>query len=428
MTSHIAPAEGGLVRRASVYLLANVANALLPFALLPVLVRELGPAEYGTLGLFTSSLGFFSVVLGLGGVGYARASYHKLGAEEYRAGLGAVLGIFFAATAVAVLGLAGAIAAGLFESAAAGASAAVVVPWPVLALGLLGGACQFAFTLRLALWQMGERPAPYGRALLAATALSLLLSLVLVFGWDLGWQGRAWGVVLPLLLLGGGAVVALLWRGEARWAGARAMLPRVLAYSLPLVPHALAASAIPFCERSALAGSAGLAEAGLFFAAFQLALPVRILANSINLAFKPWSYRQMALGEQGAVVRGSYAAMGVLTLAALAWAVAVAAGFELVAGPALAGGRTVALWLIASGLLSGFYLIVVKGLMFAERTRALMFVSVPLSAAYCAAVFRLETALQVAQASVLYQACLFLAVWLLASRLFPQPWLGGARR
>ena len=415
---------GGLFRRASLYLAANVANALLPFLLLPFLVRELGAAEYGTVGLFASSLGMFSVVVGLGGVGYARVSYYKLGADEYREALGAVLTIFFASAALAALALAGALAAGLLapDGSVAG------LPASVLALGLLGGACQFAFSLRLALWQMAEQPGAYGAAMLAVTALNLALSIALVFGLGMGWEGRAWGIVVPLALLGLGSLAALLLGGGVRFGRAASYLPRVLAYSLPLVPHALIRTAIPFCERSALATNTGLAEAGLFFVAFQLALPVRILANSLNLALKPWSYQRMADDDRRTVVRGSYASMLALALAALAWAGVVWVGFVWVAGPELAGGRLTALWLIASGLFSGFYLVVVKALMFVGRTRTLMLVTVPLGVAYCGAVFALDDALRVAQLSALYHAAVFGAVWYVGNRLYPEPWFGGRAR
>ncbi|MGI9589983.1 MAG: hypothetical protein ACR2P8_01340, partial [Myxococcota bacterium] len=94
----------------------------------------------------------------------------------------------------------------------------------------------------------------------------------------------------------------------------------------------------------------------------------------------------------------------------------------------LASGRNVTLLLIASGLLSGFYLVVVKGIMFAEKTRALMAITVPLSLAYCAAVFALDDAWRVAQLSVLYQGLLFALVWFWSQRIYPQPWFGGGGR
>lgn len=55
------------------YLVSNILNAIIPFALLPVLTRYLSPEEYGEVAMFQTLLGAMTAFVGLSMAGAAAA-------------------------------------------------------------------------------------------------------------------------------------------------------------------------------------------------------------------------------------------------------------------------------------------------------------------------------------------------------------------
>tara|TARA_E500000331_G_C17256027_1_gene713107 strand:- start:2454 stop:2963 length:510 start_codon:yes stop_codon:yes gene_type:complete len=149
-----------------------------------------------------------------------------------------------------------------------------------------------------------------------------------------------------------------------------------------------------------------------------------------NLAFKPWSYKAMVAGDQSRVVKASYAIMGVLLVSALVWILILYNAFDLIVGSEVSSSRSAAMVMVISSLFVGFYLLVVKDILFAERARFLMWLTVPLSAVYCILVFQLDAVIDVAHLNLGYHVLIFLVVWFAACRIYPQPWFNllGVRR
>mgnify|MGYP001241570147 FL=1 len=104
----------------------------------------------------------------------------------------------------------------------------------------------------------------------------------------------------------------------------------------------------------------------------------------------------MVAGDQSRVVKASYAIMGVLLVSALVWILILYNAFDLIVGSEVSSSRSAAMVMVISSLFVGFYLLVVKDILFAERARLLMWLTVPLSAVYCILVFQLDAVIDVA--------------------------------
>src|SRR5690606_34839927 len=70
------PRNPSLASGASIYLLSNILNAALPFALLPILTRYLGPAQYGEVAMFQTFLATLAAFTGLSVQGAAARKYY----------------------------------------------------------------------------------------------------------------------------------------------------------------------------------------------------------------------------------------------------------------------------------------------------------------------------------------------------------------
>jgi O-antigen/teichoic acid export membrane protein len=405
------------LREASVYTAANILNAAIPFLLLPVLTRVLAPAEYGMVAMFQACVAVVGAVAGLGLHGSIRVRYFKETPERMANYTGTCLLILAASGALAALGMA-VISPVLAEVTG-------LSTW-LLLLTVVTAIAGFVIRVRLVLFQAGGQALRYALVQLLQTLLNVSLSLWLVLGTDLGGEGRIGGIIIASVSV---AIITLAWlwrRGDANLAWRADLAKEAFRFGFPLVPHTLAGIAVVMADRFVLSSTFSLATVGIYFAALQLASPVGILADSLNRAFMPWSFAHMKQGNNLQVVAASYLLMGVLTVAALAWSAMLYAGHVWIVGEAYTPDFTVLTLLVLARCFHGFYLVVAKGVFFAEKTTSLPRISGALGVMYMVAITFAAApfgATGIAMLNMIHYLLLFLAVWRLGNRLFPQPWL-----
>ena len=396
---------------ALLYLLANSLGAALPFLLLPFLTRELGALEYGKVGLLSSVYTLVLTVAGLGTFAYVRSIYYQCAAEERKLILGNSIVLVAVSSLLILLFL------WLLDSV-------IQLPLPMLyvVIGVVSVFGQNVISIKLAIWQMAGKPIRYGTVSVLMVVQNLAFSLLLVFAIGMQAEGRLLGMWLPAVIVGLAIVAVMRSNDEVRFSLSPATISRILDFGLPLIPHSLALSLVTFVERSALSKNADTSLLGIFFVAYQMSLPVTILANSVNLQFRSWSDRLMAGGEHRAVVAGSYMVMGALLMAALFYAWLLQFFFSTIVGRELASGYPVSVILILSAMLRGFYLVVAKGLFFSGRTRLLMKLTLALSLVFSATLLFFDDLYTVAFLDLAFNFLLFISVWLASARVYPQPW------
>lgn len=404
-------------RNAFVYLFSNVLGAALPFLLLPFLVRELGPQEYGQIGLFAAAYTLMGTLIGMGVHAYVRSCVTRVSGEELRQVLGNAIFLLFLGACLMLLLLS---AYGWIQS--------LPLAFGYIVIAIFAAFGQKIISIRLVLWQMNNMPTRYGMLSVGMTALNLGLSLLLVFALHLQAEGRLLGMWLPAFFVGPVLLVILIRSGDVQFSLSKAVQRKILAFGLPLIPHGIALSLVVFAERAALSSGADTKALGIYFAAFQLALPISILANSANLQFRSWSDRAMGSGEHARVVKVSYLLMFLLGLSALVYGWILQFVFEAIVGEQMAHGYTVCLILIGSACLRGYYLIVSKGLFFSGQTRPLMAISVFLCMGLCLCLFFVHDLYAVAALNLAFNFLLFLFVWVAAAKKYPQPWLAFATK
>lgn len=357
-----------LARTAILYGLGSAAGAAANLAMLPILSRELGPAGYGSLGVFFSLVGLLSSVTGLNlhGLVVNRACTRD---GSLRQIIGACLYALAASTCACVIAL---VASCHLITGWTGIPAF----WLWLALG--ASASQFIVNVLLGLWQAEERPIPCSVLTTSIAVLGAVISLVLVVCNDIGSVGRVLGLMLSSGLGAGFACVVLLRRRLIDLRPSKAVLREAARYGVPLIPHVLASWAFLSADRSLVAAMAGLEQAGVYFAAAQLAQVVTLANDAVNRAWVPWFFRQLA--EPGEVdtericSRGRRLALAYVVLALLVGAVApLATGLLL--GDRYAGAGTIILLLALGYALDGIYKLFANVLFYHERTDLVFYVT-----------------------------------------------------
>lgn len=127
---------------------------------------------------------------------------------------------------------------------------------------------------------------------------SILLSvfLIKVAIPENGYLARALGSIIPLLLLS----IYILFRF---FHSARPRISKIywkygLKFSLPLIPHGLSQILLSQFDRIMILNSVGETKAGIYSFAYNIAILYQVLSSSMDTAWTPWFYEQMAAGKE----------------------------------------------------------------------------------------------------------------------------------
>jgi O-antigen/teichoic acid export membrane protein len=361
------PQSGGAVRKlvgaSAIYGLGSVLTRGLNFLLLPLYTRYLGPAEYGTVALAVSCTVILGMVYPLGlHSAITRAHYSTPDPEERKDRAG----MLWAAMVLAAAGM-----ALVLDRVGAGLAAILLpkVPFdPYLRLTIWTAFLGMLGLAPLVLLQVRQRAVAYVALSLAGALTTALLIVKLVVRTRRA-EGYLWGA------LGGAALMAipyvLITLRHVRPVWRRGVLLPALAYSLPLVPHAVAGWVLEMSDRAILTRFVPLAEVGVYAFGYQLGAAMGLLTSAFNAAWVPFLFG--ALQAEGEAANPRLARLvtyyaWLLLFAGLGWALLAKHAIPLLGGPSFHEASRVTPWVIGGYVCSGLYLIPTNLLFWRSRT------------------------------------------------------------
>lgn len=411
---------GKLARNAVVYLAANIANAAVPFLLLPILTRVLDPADYGIIAMFAVSLGIFSAFAGLSVHGAVGVRYFQLEADEMAAFVTTCVIILMSSTLV--------LAVSIFLMNA-WLTAVTGLPRDWLVLGVFVAAAQIAGQIRLSLWQVMERPLLYGAFQLGQTLSNALLSLYFILAVGLAWQGRLIGQSVAVGTFGVLGVYWLYRAGFIVWPTRfRPHARDALRFGVPLIPHVIGGLILVVVDRIIITGLLDLASAGIYMVALQIGQILGFLTDAFNKAYAPWLMRELSLGDtidRKMIVRGTYKYFAVVIVLALIIGLSAPLVIGVMAGQAYQDAASVVIYIALGFSFSGCYLMVTNYIFFESKTSILAYVTFTAGVIHITLTYALVSVNGISgagQAFMISQFLTFVGTWLLSQRVHPMPW------
>ncbi len=343
--------------------LVAVAN-LLPragaFLLLPIYVRFLSQADFGTVSLAGSAALLLAIVYRMGLDGALLRIHFDLRGAERRSLYATVTAMSLASAAT--ITLLGVLLAPAITSDAEGH---LIV---VLALAI---AATNAFQYVPSVWfRANEQTGRYLGLAIGGFAAVVVVTLLLVVVVRLGPIGSLAGQLAGASVMAVAAGI-ILWQ-QRPWRLRSDLARRSLDFGLPLLPHTLAGWLLNVSDRwllgllLGLPASEALAEIGVYSLGYQLGYAVGLAAISFNAAWLPLLYRigetplaTVVLREATTVVIASFAAMAVVIGALASDLIAILAPPEWAAAADVAAVVALASAVHAAGLMlaSGVYLV-----------------------------------------------------------------------
>lgn len=409
-----------LLKSSGIYIGAALLNALFPFLLMPLLTRALPPDQYGVVGTFAALVNLGSVLVGLSTHGLISAKFFGSKPADFARCVTACLVIAAITASVLLLGLP------LVHGAIARTSG-VVSGWQWTIVAASTG--QFMIAVALAVCQIRGQALRFGALQVANTALNMTLTLILVLGMDMGWQGRALAHAVVALSVGFVGLLMLRHSKSLAFTVRKSDLFEVLRFGLPLVPHAAAGVLMGSVDRLVLTGLVGPAASGQYFVAFQVASIVTLVSAALNQAWVPWLYKRLSLGNDQSkkeIVSVTYIIFGGVILIGLAVAVMSPLLIKFLAGDSYSSSAKFVPILTVAATFNGMYFFVTNYIFYSRRTELLSICTTLVVVVQVAAAmfFVQRVGLWGAACVSAFSALVyFVAVFAIAQRLIPMPWL-----
>jgi O-antigen/teichoic acid export membrane protein len=223
-------------------------------------------------------------------------------------------------------------------------------------------------------------------------------------------------------------LVLLIRQGWLRFRADRKHLRTALAFGIPLVPHGLSGTIKTMADRVIITGMISIADTGLYAVGFQVAMVIGLLEDAVNKAYVPWLFERLKRGlasDKRRIVLMTYAYCAGLMGLAVLLGITAPRLLEIFAGPRFAGSSRFVIWIAIGFAFDGMYKMVVNYIFFARRTKSLPWIT--FSAALIGVglnlfVIRRFGAVGAAYTFALMNALIFVAVWIVSSRIYPMPW------
>ncbi|MCC2597551.1 oligosaccharide flippase family protein [Pusillimonas sp. MFBS29] len=405
-----------------IYFSSNIINAIIPFALLPILTRYLMPEEYGQVAMFQTLLGALGAFVGLSVVGSAGRKYYDSNITRQEMGqyIGASIQILMVSTCCALAILYG------FRSTFS-RWLGLEEQWVLWAVFVTAGVVIMG--LRLGQWQVRKQPKRYGVMQVSYSLLNMGLSIALVVIVPYGADGRISAEIIAastfcflalMLLKREGLLTLWVWRPD--------FYKEIIKFGVPLIPHVGGVFLLTSVDRFVINSKLGISDAGVYMVAVQIAAGTNLIFNAINKAYVPWLFERLKrnnLDELKKIVRYTYIWFAIVFLGAIVgffvgpWIV----GF--IAGPRYKEAEQVIGWLLLGQAFGGMYLMVTNYIFFSKQTGLLSiatFISGIINLFLLIVLVSYFGLTGAAVAFCVAMAIRFLFTWWAAHKRYPMPW------
>jgi len=402
-----------------IYLFSSLLAGLLPLLLMPFLTRLLEPEEYGVMITLTTLVMVTLPIINCGTIPYLGVQYFHIERTQFVDILTSVLVVPMAITLilVAVYALSAPWIAELLD---------VPIAWvpvvPIMA------AAFFIPMVTLNLLRMRDQPFGYAALELSNAAVNFVMTILLIFGLGLAWEGRLTAAFSANALT---SIAAFIWlRRQGFLAGtfALAHLPSAIRFGAGVVPHDLANQAMRLADRLIIAIIIGQTALGSYGVATQIASVMLVMLGALNRAWTPFVFSTLKEDTEEArlrLVRRSYQVYLGLVLFFVAFNLVAPLVYSSLVDERYHDGAPAIFWLTLGYLFNGFYLTVVDRIFYLKKTHILAVVTVLNAVGSLSLSIALARGVGTVGVPIAFAATsgvVMVAVFALTQRLAPLPW------
>jgi O-antigen/teichoic acid export membrane protein len=410
-----------LLKNTLIYTFSSILSAGIPFLLLPILTRYLSPEQYGQIAMFTIFVAALTAVVGLSVDGAANRRFfdQNVTYDQLKRFNGNCFFILLTSTALVSFVL-------LFVDSYVAYFLGIPSAW--VYLGILSVSCGFILKLRLGQLQVRGKAKLYGLFQVLNSFVVFIFSIILVISFDLGGDGRVYGIALTSVLVGFLSFLSLVNDKLLKFEYCLQDIKEALSFGVPLIPHVLGAFLLLSVDRFVINRVLGLEMTGIYMVAFSLGLALNIIFNGINSAFSPWLFGQLKEGNEEKkrdIVKKTYIYFIFLIFMSIIGFVAAPPILKLIVGEKFHQAADVLPLLIIGQVFLGMYFVVSNYIFYVKKTKYLSFVTISSGAINVALLLLFIPIYGIYGAALAFSIAnlwQFILTWLVSAKVYSMPW------
>jgi len=402
-----------------IYFFSNITVALIPFFLLPILTRYIGPEGYGVIAVFTTFTSMISTVIGLNSHNILTIRWYDKDQIEFQKYIMACFAILIFSDLLMIV-----IFYGLKDWLLTQLS--IRAFW--LYAAIIISTAAFITQIRLSIWQFQEKSINYGSTQFGQSLINGLLSYALVVVFLNDYEGRLWGQVVSVVFIGLVSFFSLYKEGLFALSTKWKYIKNALLFGVPLVPHLIGGFFLLMADRMIVNAMLGPRSAGIYMVAVQIALGFNLLNEAINKAFVPRLYAHLAengMKQKIIIVKSAYIYFMLLAIAPLFSIFLGKYVIEILAGPKFSEASPVLNWLILMQSFHGMYYLVTNYLFYTQKSHITAIITMVCGSLNLVLTIYFVDALGLVGAGISSAIGMFLQfilTWTMAARVYPMPW------
>jgi len=410
-----------LFKNISFFTFFNVINSAIPFLLLPILTTYLSPADYGLVDIFFNISLIATPIIGLSIVqSISRYYFEEIDLARF---VTTVFVVLLSIGSIIILVVSG--ATFFVEEFIGGFD----FPPIIIVVAMIYTLFSQIAEILLVYWRVSYQTVKFGVFRIAKTATDLGLSIALIVGFGMGWEGRVLPQISVALLFGIIAIVILYRKGLLRNLKINKEYKKeALSFSSPLVFHTLGANLIGFSDRFFILFMLGLSDVGIYSVGYQIGMVVALLQNSFNQAWVPFFFeklKQNVYAEKLRIVKITYAYFGFMLVLVLLFYFLTPYIYEYFIGSSYESGAVIVFWILIGYAFNGMYKMLVNYLFYLKKTKLVAFCTLGLALLNLILnyfLIQLNGIEGAAQATAITFFLLFVVMFILSERMYKMPW------
>lgn len=408
-----------LVKSSVVYGLSSSLDKVLPLLLLPILTSYLSPESYGKVAMFYLLLYFLFGLMGGAIISSIGREYHERDNINYPNFVTNCLYLIIASILLMAI-----LIWILDDVIAYLLNISVHYVWYTYITGIF----LVFIRSRLVIWQASIQPVRYAVFQFSRTSLDALFSIFLVVYLMMENDGRVYGNMAATILLGIVSLYSIisnkLWEPSLN----TKYMKRILAFSIPVMPHLLASSLIFATDRLLVLHLLDIGDVGLYTAGVQLGIIISFFAYSFNQAWSAWSLKELSRNDEYTnrfIVKLTYMYIAGIFLCATLFSLSAPFIVHIFLDDQYVDSLEVVTWIAFSGAFEGVYYMFSSYITYTRKTFyqsyiTLLRVVLNLVVSYVLILkFGIEGAAIGTMLSAVFAS---FSTFLLARKIHPMPW------
>jgi O-antigen/teichoic acid export membrane protein len=279
--------KSSIFKRTIIYTFSASLNALVAFLLLPVLTRYLSPFDYGVVETFMAVVACLTGVVIIGGNTLMSRDYFVLEGSARQEYAGNILGmIFIASVSLLILYIFSSIWEDFWSNILKISNALIILAIVV--------SCGNAVVAMLSTtFQLEKKAVSYAIFMNSRTFFEISLSLFLIIGVGLTWDGRISGIAASIILFGAAALYLFKSRNIT------IHLPtkygkQILLLGAPLILSHLGGWVYGMVDKIMINNLIGVDATGLYSVGYRFGMVVMMVETAFSLAWLPFFFENIA--------------------------------------------------------------------------------------------------------------------------------------